>query len=74
MEKGQEIRFMVTVRMVTTNKPDCVVYEVFVNGKVKWIRTVFFGHRRENRAGGYAFKQAAMEQEEAANRALIGKL
>ena len=63
------------IQMITTITETAVVYEV-VDGnalskdhdeaKIVWIRRVEFGHDKNHRAGGYAFREAAQEQHKVA--------
>lgn len=49
--------------MRTTIEKAFVRYEVVRDGLVVWSEEVRFGHRRELRAGGRAFREAARRQE-----------
>lgn len=63
----------VNVHSVTTHNDQYITYEVFVGGKRKWIRTVYFKNDKRHRAGGPAFVEAARDQEAQAKK-LLGEI
>ena len=58
------------IKLATSRNDFGVRYSVTKDGKIIWDQTVYLGQDSAHRAGGSAFKEAAVEQERQAGYAL----